>query len=73
MHGKLARANIWVAGIKVDDFRGRSAVCRHATRYDWPGVIAFVNIEVVVAQAGRVSATNYDTGLEAGPISRCAG
>src|SRR5438477_3792684 len=47
----LFRSIVWV---KIDNFRGRSAVRRGSIRHDRAGVVAFVNIEVIVGLAGRI-------------------
>ena len=46
---------------------------RLSARDDRASVITLVNVDVVIACAGRVGTTDDNTGFEAGPISRCPG
>ena len=44
-----------------------------SARDDWPGVVALVNINVVIASAGRIGATDNNARLEPSPVSWRAG
>ena len=69
MHGKRPGTDLGIARIEINDFRRRSAVGRCATGHDWSVVIAFVNVHVIVAQAGWIGTTDGDSRLETSPVS----
>src|SRR5207302_8822235 len=70
VHRKLPGTDSWVARIKINDFGRCSAV--RGFSYEWPGVIAFVNVKIIVAEAGWIGATDDNPRLEPRPISRRA-
>jgi len=73
MDRKLPRANVRIARIEVNNFGRCPAVGRFSAWDDRASVITFVDVNVVVAQAGRIGATDGNAGFETGPISLCAG